>query len=166
MPGSVEAIFRGPSGSDGNANNSNWNMTKIWGPKVAGLVSHDKIIHLPTANLVEMYGMANGLPIDDPNSGFDERYPFKDRDPRFYHDIVFDGFHFVLAEDKLSDAQNLMLIVIFLLVQICVLQISVVVQVISSRNLFLILVMRVIRNMIGVVTYILIYRICVWRIFI
>ena len=83
MPGSVEAIFRGPSGSDGNANNSNWNMTKIWGPKVAGLVSHDKIIHLPTANLVEMYGMANGLPIDDPNSEFDERYPFKDRDPRF-----------------------------------------------------------------------------------
>ena len=62
--------------------------------------------------------------------------------------------------------KNLMLIVIFLLVQICVLQISVVVQVISSRNLFLILVMRVIRNMIGVVTYILIYRICVWRIFI
>lgn len=106
MPGSVEAIFRGPSGSDGNANNSNWNMTKIWGPKVAGLVSHDKIIHLPTANLVKMYGMANGLPIDDPNSKFDERYPFKDRDPRFYHDIVFDGFHFVLAEDKLSDAQK------------------------------------------------------------
>ena len=107
MPGSVEAIFRGPSGNnDGNANNSNWNMSKIWGPKVAGIVDHDKIIHLPTANLVEMYGMANGLPLDDPQSGFDERHPFKNRDPRFYHDIIFDGFHFVLAEDKLSDVQK------------------------------------------------------------
>lgn len=107
MPGSVEAIFRGPSGNnDGNANNSNWNMSKIWGPKVAGIVGHDKIIHLPTANLVAMYGMANGLPIDDPQSGFDERYPFKNRDPRFYHDILFDGFHFVLAEDKLDEAQK------------------------------------------------------------
>ena len=31
---------------------------------------------------------------------------FRFNDPRFYHDIVFDGFHFVLAEDKLSDAQK------------------------------------------------------------
>lgn len=103
MPGSVEAIFRGPSA---DYNGSNWNMTKLWGPKVAGLVAHDKIIHLPTANLVEMYGMANGLPLDDPQSGFDKRHPFKNRDPRFYHDVVFDGFHYVLAEDKLSDAQK------------------------------------------------------------
>ena len=50
--------------------------------------------------------MANGLPLNDPQSGFDKRHPFKNRDPRFYHDIVFDGFHFVLAEDKLSDAQK------------------------------------------------------------
>lgn len=108
VPGSVEAIFRGPSGSAGgtDGNNSNWNMSKLWGPKVAGLVEHDVIIHLPTANLVEMYGMSNGLPLDDPNSGFDPTQPFKDRDPRFYHDIVFDGFHYVLAEDKLNDAQK------------------------------------------------------------
>ena len=39
MPGSVEAIFRGPSA---DYNGSNWNMTKLWGPKVAGLVAHDK----------------------------------------------------------------------------------------------------------------------------
>ena len=84
MPGSVEAIFRGPSGSSGGTDGNN----------------------SPTANLVEMYGMANGLPIDDPNSGFDPTHPFKDRDPRFYHDIVFDGFHYVLAEDKLNDAQK------------------------------------------------------------
>lgn len=92
MPGSVEAIFRGPSP---DANGSNWNTSKVFGPKVAGIVSHDNVIHQPTANLVNMYGMANGLPIDDPNSGFDPNYPFKDRDPRFYHDIIFDGFKYV-----------------------------------------------------------------------
>ena len=82
----------GPS-SDWNA--SNWNTTKVFGPKVAGLVEHDNVIHQPTANLVEMYGMANGLPIDDPASGFDPEHPFKNRDPRFYHDIVFDGFKYL-----------------------------------------------------------------------
>lgn len=92
MPGSVEALFRGPSP---DANGSNWNTSKVFGPKVAGIVAHDNVIHQPTANLVNMYGMANGLPIDDPNSGFDPNYPFKDRDPRFYHDIIFDGFKYV-----------------------------------------------------------------------
>lgn len=92
MPGTTEAIFRGPSE---DFNGSNWNMTKLWGPKINSLVEHDNIIHQPTANYVNLYGMANGLPLDDPNSGFDENYPFKDRDPRFYHDIVFDGFKYV-----------------------------------------------------------------------
>lgn len=90
-PGSTEAIMRGPSK---DWNSSNWNTTKVFGPKVAGLVEHDNVIHQPTANLVEMYGMANGLPIDDPNSGFDPEHPFNNRDPRFYHDIVFDGFKY------------------------------------------------------------------------
>ncbi len=92
MPGSVEAIFRGPSA---NFNASNWNTAKVFGPKVDGLVAHDNVIHHPTANYVNFYGMANGLPLDDPNSGFDPATPFKDRDPRFYHDIVFDGFKYV-----------------------------------------------------------------------
>lgn len=104
QPGSTEAIMRGPSGSAGQANNSNWNTSKVFGPKVAGIVEHDNVIHQPTANLVEMYGMENGLPIDDPESGFDPTHPFKNRDPRFYHDIVFDGFKYlngaVTAERK------------------------------------------------------------------
>ena len=98
MPGSTEAIMQGLSGSGGNANNCNWNTSKVFGPKVAGLVEHDNIIHMPTANLVEQYGMANGLPLTDPQSGFDPEHPFKGRDPRFYHDIVFDGFKYVNAE--------------------------------------------------------------------
>lgn len=92
MPGSTEAIFRGPST---DFNGSNWNFSKTWGPKTQGLVEHDNIIHQPTANYVNYYGMENGLPLDDPASGFDPEYPFRDRDPRFYHDIVFDGFKYV-----------------------------------------------------------------------
>ena len=95
QPGTVEAIFRGPSP---DFNGSNWNTTKVFGPKVDGVVEHDKVIHQPTANVVEMYGMANGLPLDHPESGFDPKFPFKDRDPRFYHDIVFDGFKYINGE--------------------------------------------------------------------
>ena len=93
MPGSCEAIMRGPMP---DINGSNWNFAKLWGPKVNNLVEHDAIIHMPTANYVNYaYGMANGLPLDDPDSGFDPTHPFKDRDPRFYHDIMFDGFKFL-----------------------------------------------------------------------
>ena len=99
MPGTCEAIMRGPS-RDGNS--SNWNFAKTWGPKVNGLVPHDAFIHMPTANYVNYYGMANGLPLDDPESGFDPTHPFKDRDPRFYHDIMFDGFKFV-SESSVAD---------------------------------------------------------------
>ncbi len=92
MPGTVEAIFRGPSS---DFNGSHWNTTKVFGPKVAGIVEHDNVIHQPTANAVNMYGMANGLPLDDLESGFDPNHPFQNRDPRFYHDIVFDGFQYL-----------------------------------------------------------------------
>lgn len=99
QPGSTEAIFRGPQP---DVNGSNWNFAKLWGSKIDGFVEHDKIIHMPTANYVNYaYGMANGLPITDPNSGFDPTHPFKDRDPRFYHDIVFDGMR--VATTEISD---------------------------------------------------------------
>lgn len=106
QPGASEAIFRGPSGRDGNGNHSNWNFSKLWGPKEAGVVAHDKIMHQPTANLIAMYGMENGLPCDDPESGFDPTHPFKNRDPRFYHDVVFDGFKYVNAIDALAEAMK------------------------------------------------------------
>lgn len=101
MPGTVEAIFRGPSP---DFNGSNWNTSKVFGPKVQKVVDRDNVIHQPTANLVEAYGMANGEPIYlvengqyvlNPKSGFDPKHPFKNRDPRFYHDIVFDGFKYL-----------------------------------------------------------------------
>lgn len=92
QPGSTEAILRAPYFGE---NGSNWNFTKLWGIKLNGIVEHDALIHQPTANYVNYYGMANGLPLDDPDSGFDPTHPFKNRDPRFYHDIVFDGFQYI-----------------------------------------------------------------------
>ncbi len=112
VPGSTEAIFRGICSG---LNTANWNHAKIFGPKVAGLVAHDKIIHHPTANLIDQYGMANGQPIYlvengvlvlNPESGWDPEHPYKDRDPRFYHDIIFDGFHYVLSTDALTAEQK------------------------------------------------------------
>ncbi len=111
-PGTCEAIFRGVNSG---LNTANWNCAKIFGPKVQGLVAHDKIIHHPTANLVDQYGMANGQPIYlvqngqyvlNPESGWDPEHPFKGRDPRFYHDFIFDGFHYVLSIDPLSPEQK------------------------------------------------------------
>lgn len=92
QPGSTEAILRAPYIGAGE---SNWNFTKNWGIKINEIVEHDALIHQPTANYVNYYGMANGLPLDDPESGFDPTHPFKGRDPRFYHDIVFDGFQYI-----------------------------------------------------------------------
>jgi hypothetical protein len=94
IPGSTEAIFRGPYFS---ANNSNWGTSKQYTPVI---VSEGDIKFTPTSNSVNYYGMANGLPIPDitkpdAESGYDPQYPWKGRDPRFYNDIVFDGVKFV-----------------------------------------------------------------------
>ena len=45
----------------------------------------------PTQELVDAFGMANGLPIDDPASGYQENNPYVNRDPRFYATIFHNG---------------------------------------------------------------------------
>ncbi len=44
-------------------------------------------LYVPTQTLIDLYPMANGLPISDPNSGYDPRNPFENRDPRLYHSV-------------------------------------------------------------------------------
>lgn len=90
MPGSTEAIFRGPYYS---AHGSTYGTAKQYGP---AFLTEEAITFVPTANYVDYYGMANGLPVKDitkadPESGYDPAYPWRGRDPRFYNDIVFDG---------------------------------------------------------------------------
>lgn len=99
MPGSTEFIFGAPSTNGWRG----WNLNRIMGPKATDWNQHDMIVQHPTANIVDMYGMQSGMPLDDPDSGFDPAHPFKDRDPRFYHDILFDGVKYVngtIAENR------------------------------------------------------------------
>jgi hypothetical protein len=45
----------------------------------------------PTQNLVDDYEMNNGLPITDPNSGYNPQHPYWNREQRFYQSIVYDS---------------------------------------------------------------------------
>ena len=47
-------------------------------------------VEVPTHNYLKNYGMANGLPIDDPLSGYNHDDPWTNREPRFYKDIIID----------------------------------------------------------------------------
>jgi hypothetical protein len=62
-------------------------------------INDSGVTFMPTANYVNYYGMANGLPLDDSDSHFDKTHPWKDRDPRFYHDIKYDGCQMIVKED-------------------------------------------------------------------
>lgn len=96
LPGEPEAIFQAPC-YDGGA--TRWGMNLQYCP--GALQDGSSNCFSPTANYVEYYGMANGLPIKEDgagpedgyltDSGFDPSKPWKGRDPRFYHDIVYDG---------------------------------------------------------------------------
>ncbi|KXX69107.1 RagB/SusD family nutrient uptake outer membrane protein [Flammeovirga sp. SJP92] len=45
----------------------------------------------PSQELVDAFPMANGYPIDHPNSGYDPDQPYAGRDVRFYATIIHDG---------------------------------------------------------------------------
>ena len=85
MPGGSEAIIRSPTyGAD-----SYWRQMNSYQP--SAMAEGDGIVLAPAANYVNYYGMANGLPLDDPESGFDPTHPWKGRDPRFYNNFIYDG---------------------------------------------------------------------------
>jgi hypothetical protein len=91
IPGGTEAIFTGPYWG---AHGSTYGTAKQYTPAIVGA---DALVFSPTANYVNYYGMKNGMPIanatqaDAAGSGYDPQSPWKDRDPRFYNDIVYDG---------------------------------------------------------------------------
>ncbi|MDE6695969.1 MAG: RagB/SusD family nutrient uptake outer membrane protein [Muribaculaceae bacterium] len=94
MPGSTEAIYRCPAN---DWNRTNWGQSRDYCSKP---INDQGICYHPTANYVNYYGMANGLPLDDADSGFDKAHPWAGRDPRFYHDIRFDGCDLVPCGDE------------------------------------------------------------------
>lgn len=70
-----------------------WNMVNDFRPQS---IESSGIKSYPTANYVNYYGMQNGYPINDmtkadAESGYDPTHPWKNRDPRFYKTIMFDG---------------------------------------------------------------------------
>ncbi|NME71214.1 RagB/SusD family nutrient uptake outer membrane protein [Flammeovirga aprica] len=48
----------------------------------------------PSQELVDAFPMANGFPIDHPDSGYDPSKPYEGRDTRFYATIIHDGSSF------------------------------------------------------------------------
>lgn len=105
MPGSTEAIFRGPYI---DAWVSNWGTSKQYIPLEVG---DGDLKFNPTANYVDYYGMKSGLPIkditqSDAESGYNAEYPWKDRDPRFYKDIIFDGTKVIQGNMSASEEKN------------------------------------------------------------
>jgi hypothetical protein len=98
MPGSTEAIFRGPSYvlSSSQDGGSSLSLNKQY--LCARVLADRSWSFYPTANYANYFGMANGLPINenyesavaDPQSGYDPQYPWKNRDPRFYITYAFD----------------------------------------------------------------------------
>ncbi|MBO9659503.1 MAG: RagB/SusD family nutrient uptake outer membrane protein [Chitinophagaceae bacterium] len=92
LPGLKEAILL-ENLAEINEARFRWNQINDYRP--APLLTTGIKVY-PTANYVDYYGMANGLPIVNPEqadaeSGYDPEYPWRNRDPRFYHDIVYDG---------------------------------------------------------------------------
>ena len=48
----------------------------------------------PSQNLVDAFPMRNGRPITDPNSGYNPKDPYANRDPRLADDILYNGVTF------------------------------------------------------------------------
>lgn len=98
QPGGKEAMMRGcPFGING----ARWGEATNWGPNKNGLCEGG-FCCTPTANYVNYaYGTADGYRLSDaPAESFDKTHPFKNRDTRFYHDIVFDGFEYINGDTK------------------------------------------------------------------
>ena len=72
MPGSTEAIVRSPQYDNGD---SYWRQSNSY--QINDMAEGDGITLCPTANYVNYYGMANGMPLNDPESGFDKTHPWK-----------------------------------------------------------------------------------------
>lgn len=64
--------------------NASWDYTFYWSSMGWGSTN-------PTNDYVEMFPMANGLPITDPASGYDENNPYVNRDPRLYESVLLNG---------------------------------------------------------------------------
>ena len=97
IPGGTEAIMRSPTyGAD-----SYWRQMNSY--QLQAICEGDGIILCPAANYVNYFGMQNGLPLDDPNSHFSKSQPWKDRDPRFYNNFIYDGVKMIKSPSSFKE---------------------------------------------------------------
>ena len=68
-----------------------WSSLGATVPASLGMNSSTTCQESPTANIIKNYCMKNGLPIDDPDSGYDPEHPWENREPRFDKTIITDG---------------------------------------------------------------------------
>lgn len=106
IPGLREAIFQSPA-FDGYA--TRWGMNEQY--VVGVLLDGGANCFSPTANYVNYYGMANGLPIPDATkadaeSGYNPNNAWEGRDPRFYHDIIYDGVKMIQGTTTSREAHR------------------------------------------------------------
>ncbi|MCM1451015.1 MAG: RagB/SusD family nutrient uptake outer membrane protein [Clostridium sp.] len=102
LPGSTEAIMR--ASVAGPWQNTRYGLALQYLPRP--YQTDGSVTFSATANYVNYYGMANGLPLSDPDSGFDPTHPWKDRDPRFYNDVLYDGAFVSDNSTYAADLQN------------------------------------------------------------
>lgn len=94
VPFTKETIFQrfhdGNSSKYNTYSNSTWNIAhgRLLSPARFGGNSNTQC---PTQNLVDEFEMTNGLPISDPESGYNPMKPWDNRDPRFRGGILVDG---------------------------------------------------------------------------
>lgn len=63
-----------------------WNGAYIFNAAAGGYgIAH------PTKEYVDMFPMSNGFKITDPRSGYDENFPYVNRDPRLYETVLVNG---------------------------------------------------------------------------
>jgi len=67
-----------------------WSTLGVTCPSTLGFFNNNNI-DVPTHNIIKNFAMANGLPIDDPDSGYNPDDPWTNREPRFYKTILKDG---------------------------------------------------------------------------
>jgi starch-binding outer membrane protein, SusD/RagB family len=89
IPGFPEAMLAPPSYVNWK---SRWSLVNMFIPPQLG---GEAAVSSPAANYVNYFGMANGLPIDDPTSGYTTADPWTNRDPRFYKCITYDGVQMI-----------------------------------------------------------------------
>lgn len=99
VPGLKEAIMLENTSAIEYA--SNWNHKNDY---FCPLIVSSGVKVQPTANYMLYFGMKNGKPIPswseaDAASGYDPTHPWKDRDPRFYFNVAYDGVQ-VVKDDQ------------------------------------------------------------------